>query len=144
MRIVFAICSIWYICVGWTVMGNFVWENTNYQNARVLPTNNKFGMNYLLTSHIFSCNLSTMPSTYEYVHGYLKQSGTQLTYIKVINDGVTYQPMRTGVYSETQNMHDFVLRPWRESMQNFICHLRCSEFLITSFALCSEIKSSLK
>ena len=84
-------------------MGNFVWENTNYQNARVLPTNNKFGMDY-----IFSCNLSTMPSTYEYVDGHLKQSGTQLTYIKVINDGVTYQPMITGVYSETQNMHDFV------------------------------------
>ena len=29
-------------------------------------------------------------------------------------------------------------------MQNFIFHLRRSEFLITSFALCFEIKSSLK
>ena len=79
-----------------------------YQYARVLPTINKFGMNHLLTSHIFSCNLFAMPSTYEYVHGDLKQPGTQLTYIKVINDGVTYKPRRIGVYSETYNMHDFV------------------------------------
>ena len=44
--------------------------------------------------------------------------------------GVRYLILETEEVS-----HDvlYVLRPWRESMQNFIFHLRRSEFLTTSF-----------
>ena len=49
LRIVFAICSIWYICVGYNepLWEMSFWEYVNYQYARLLPTINKFGMNHL-------------------------------------------------------------------------------------------------
>ena len=52
----------------------------NYQYARVLSTINKIWHELFANKPGFFCNLSRVPSTYEVVHGDLKQSGTRLTY----------------------------------------------------------------